>query len=71
MVKTKSWNLFLIEVWLIYNVVLLSGIQKGDSVIYMYISYSYTFHIFFHWASQVALVIKNLSANAGNVRDAG
>ena len=27
--------------------------------------------IFFNWASQVALVVKNLSANAEDVRDAG
>ena len=25
----------------------------------------------FHWASHVALVVKNLAANAGDLRDAG
>ena len=28
-------------------------------------------HIKLHWANQVALVVKNLPANAGDVRDAG
>ena len=33
--KKKKPNYFLTEVWLIYNVVLVSGVQKSDSVIYM------------------------------------
>ena len=38
------FNLFLIEVYLIYNVVLVSGVQQSDSVIY----YIYIlFHILF------------------------
>ena len=30
------FSLFLIEVYLIYNIVLVSGIQHGDSVIHIY-----------------------------------
>ena len=37
---------------------LVSGVQKSDSVIYK-------------WAFQVVLVVKNLTANAGNIRDTG
>ena len=32
-----SFLFFLTEVWLIYNVVLVSGVQQSDSVIYIYI----------------------------------
>ena len=45
----------LIEVSLIYNVVLESGVRPSDSVIYIYIhTYIHThilFHIFFHYSS--------------------
>ena len=37
---------------------LVSGVQKSDSVIYK-------------WAFQVVLVVKKLTANAGNIRDTG
>ena len=43
---------------MIYNIVLVSGVQKSDSVIYK-------------WAFQVVLVVKKLTANAGNIRDTG
>ena len=43
---------------MIYNIVLVSGVQKTDSVMYK-------------WAFQVVLVVKNLNANAGNIRDTG
>ena len=46
---------------MIYNV-LVSGIQLSDSVIYIYR------HV---GVSQVVLVVMNLSANAGDIRDAG
>ena len=36
---------------------------------YAYTIYNITFYIY--WASQVALVVKNLSANSGNIRDMG
>ena len=48
---------------MIYNV-LVSGIQLSDSVIYIYIYR----HV---GVSQVVLVVMNLSANAGDIRDAG
>ena len=41
---------FFIEVYLIYNVVLISAVQQSDSVFYMYIvvfQCMYTYHIFF------------------------
>ena len=41
-----------------YSIMLVSGVQKSDSVIYK-------------WAFQVVLVVKNLTANAGNIRDTG
>ena len=34
-------------------------------------SYGFTFILFFLWASQVALVVKNPPAHAGDIRDAG
>ena len=43
---------------MIYNIVLVSGVQKTDSVMYK-------------WAFQVVLVVKNPNANAGNIRDTG
>ena len=36
---------------------------------YAYTIYNITFYIY--WASQVALVVKNLSATSGNIRDMG
>ena len=41
--------------------------------IYMYIFFFFLFTIIFCivWASQVALVVKNLPANAGDIRDSG
>ena len=47
---------------LISSVVLVSGVQLSDSVIYIYR------HV---GASQVMLVVKNLSANAGDIICAG
>ena len=44
---------------------LISGVWQSDSAIYIY-THTHT-HI---WASQVALVMKNPPANAGDVRDA-
>ena len=35
------------------------------------IIYLYFYPSFIYWASQVALVVKNLSANAGDMRDVG
>ena len=41
-------TLFLIEVQLIYNIVLVSGVQQSDSVIHTYICiYLYSFFLFF------------------------
>ena len=37
---------YFIEVYLIYNVVLVSAVQQGDSVIYLYIL-SYAFPLWF------------------------
>ena len=37
--------------------------------IYAYTIYNITLYIY--WASQLALVAKNLSANSGNIRDMG
>ena len=45
--------LFLIEVQLIYNVVLIAAVQQSDSVIHIYIythSFSYSFHYDLSWA---------------------
>ena len=47
-----------IELWLIYSVVLISGVQQHDSVIYIYM------------ASWLVQVVKNLPASAGDTRDA-
>ena len=39
---------FFIEVWLIYNVVLISAVQQSDSVIHIYIhSFLYSFPLWF------------------------
>ena len=62
---------------MIYDVVVISGVQKSDSAIHIHVSV--LFQILFpyrllksiEWASQVALVVKNLSAIAGDVRDLG
>ena len=49
---------FLIDIWLIYNVMLISGVQDSDSVTHTYIfityiyilhTYIYSFHILFHY----------------------
>ena len=56
---------------MIYNVVLISGVQQSESVIH---TYSHSFFKFFSHidqASQVALVVKNLPASAGDIRGAG
>ena len=47
---------FFIGVWLIYNVVLVSDVQKSDSIIYIYIyvyfKYTYTFlYVYFFGAT--------------------
>ena len=49
---------------------LFSGIQQSDSVIYIYI-YIHIYTVFYIYirASQVALVVKNLPASVGDVRD--
>ena len=52
--------LFYIEVQLSHNVMLVSGTAKWFSYTYAYI-----------WASQVVLVVKNLSAKVGDIRDLG
>ena len=48
---------------------LISAAQQGDSYIYIHI-YVYILYIYKR-TSQVALVVKNLPANAGDARDAG
>ena len=49
--------LFIIEVYLIYNVVLVSGLQQSHSYTYTFIYICVCVHIY--RASQVALVVKN------------
>ena len=39
---------FLIEVWMIYNVVLVSGVQQSDSVIYIYVYICTYIYIYRH-----------------------
>ena len=62
---------------MIYDAVVISGVQKSDSVIHIHVSilfriiFSYRLLQSIEWASQVALVVKNLSANAGDVGDLG
>ena len=48
---------------------LVSGVQQSDLVIYIYNIYIYIPPR--PWASQIVLVVKNLPANAGDIRDAG
>ena len=55
---------------LILNVVFVSAAQQHESVITVYI-YIYTHTHTYIWLSQVALVISNTPANAGDLRDAG
>ena len=52
---------------------LISAAQQGDSYIYIHIYvYMYTYNIYIYKrTSQVALVVKNLPANAGDARDSG
>ena len=45
--KLGTFFLYFIEVWLIYNVVLISSVQSGDSVIHIYIYI--LFYILFHY----------------------
>ena len=62
---------------MIYDAVVISGVQKSDSAIHIHVSIlfqilsPYRLLKSIEWASQVALVGKNLSANAGDVRDLG
>ena len=44
MVKNLLVLLYFIEIWLIYNAVLVSGIQHSDPVIYIYISVQFISH---------------------------
>ena len=44
----EEWNNFLIEVELIYNIVLVSGVQHNDSVIHIYVYTYVLFLILFH-----------------------
>ena len=37
------------EMQFIYNVVLVSGVQKSDSVIYIYVCVIFFFHILFYY----------------------
>ena len=62
--------LLLMKVQLIYNIVLVSGLQQSESVIHIYIH----IHVYMYTllgASQVTLVVKNLPAYAGDLRDMG
>ena len=61
--------LFYLGIQLINDVMLVSGVQQSDLVIYIY--YIYMYIIPTPWASQIVLVVKNLPANAGDIRDAG
>ena len=61
-----------------YNVVLVSAVQQSDLVIHIYSFFFRTFFsiMVYHWilsigASQMAPVVKNLPARAGDVRDVG
>ena len=61
-----------------YNVVLVSAVQQSDLVIHIYSFFFRTFFsiMVYHWilsigASQMAPVVKNLPARAGDVRDMG
>ena len=62
---------FLNEVQLIYNIVLVSGVQQGDSVIHLWI----LFHILFHYDLSLGFlgsaVLKNPPADAGDTKDVG
>ena len=49
--------MYYIGVYLIYNDVLVSGVQQSDLVLYIHV-----------WASQVALVVKNPIASAEDMR---
>ena len=40
-------SFFLIDVWLIYNVVLVSGVQQSDSVVYSVLYIYIFFFVFF------------------------
>ena len=54
---------FFKKIWeycLIYNAVLVLGVQQSELVIHIYLG-----------ASQVTLVVKNLLTNAGDLRDVG
>ena len=46
----EIWSfVFKIEVWLIYNVVLVAGIQQSDSIIYLYIIFFRLFSIIVYY----------------------
>ena len=49
---------FLIEVELIYNAVLVSGIQHNDSIIYIQLNYIYIYY-FYRFFSVVCLVVQS------------
>ena len=41
--RNSAFVFFLIEVSLTYNIVLVSGVQQSDSVIYIYINFMYIY----------------------------
>ena len=47
--KSKQKIVFSIEIWMIYNIALVSGIQQSDSVSYIYIYIYNVFQIIFHY----------------------
>ena len=56
---------------MIYNVVLVSGVQQSESGTHIYSHSFFRFFSHIDQASQVALVVKNLPTNAGDIRDTG
>ena len=60
--KTTDIYIF-IEVWLIYNVVLDSGVQQHDSVIHIYIHI--LFHILFHYGLSQDIEYSSLCYRVG------
>ena len=55
--ESNFFNHFLIEVQLIYNIVLVSGVQQGDSVLYIYVCV----YIFFFRFSSIIGYYKTLN----------
>ena len=47
------------------------GLGGNHSCCFLYCYPFCSCQVMFHWASHVALVVKNLAANAGDLRDAG